>query len=176
MNSAWYALRVKDRFEQIVDSQLRRKGYETLLPTYLLTRMRSDGAKYVSLPLFPNYIFCQFDINQRQPVLLTPGVSSVVGAGRIPLPIDRTEVTSLRQLLKSGLNACPSPYLAKGQRVQVTRGPLKGLTGIVVGTNGRYRLAISVSVLMRSVSVELDLLSVRPLDPISIVQDKSVQA
>jgi len=139
-------------------------------------RMTSDGAKYPSPPLFPNYIFCQFDINQRQHVLLTPGVSSVVGAGRIPLPVDRTEVTSLRQLLKSGLNARPSPYLAKGQRVQVTRGLLKGLTGIVVGTNGRYRLTISVSVLMRSVSVELDLLSVTPLDPISIAEDKSVQA
>src|SRR5690242_6876821 len=140
MSSAWYALHVRSRFEKLADSQLKHKGYETILPTYVSTRLRSDRLKSLSLPLFPNYIFCRFDLDRRQPVLLTPGVQSVVGAGRIPLPVDRTEVASLRQLLKSGLNACPSPYLAKGQRVNVTSGPLKGLTGIVVGTNGRYRL------------------------------------
>jgi len=175
MSSAWYALHVKSRFEKVADSQLKRKGYETLLPTYLSTRLRSERLKPLPLLLFPNYIFCRFDIDQRQPVLLTPGVQSVVGAGRIPLPVDRTELSSLRQLLKSGLNACPSPYVAKGQRVHVTNGPLKGLTGIVGGTDGRYRLTISLSVLRRSVSVELDLLSVTPLSP-AILEDKSVQA
>jgi transcription antitermination factor NusG len=176
MSSAWYALRVKGRFEKFVDSQLKRKGYETLLPTYLSTRPRSDRLKSLPLPHFHNYIFCRFDIDQKQPVLLTPGVQFVVGAGRIPLPVGRTDVASLRQLLKSGLNACPSPYLAKGQRVHVTSGLLKGLTGIVVRRNGRYRLTISIGVLMRSVSVELDLLSVTHLGPASFVPDKSVQA
>jgi len=72
-------------------------------------------------------------------------------------------VASLRQLVNSGLNAYPSPYLAKGQFVHVARGPLKGLTGIVVRTDDRYRLTISVTLLMRSVSVELDLFAVTPL-------------
>jgi transcription antitermination factor NusG len=176
MSSAWYALHVRSRFEKLVDSQLKRQGYETIFPTYFSKRLQSDRLKPPSLPLFPNYIFCRFDINQRQPVLLTPGVQFVAGPGRMPLPVDRTEVASLRQLLKSGLNACPSPYLVKGQRVLVTSGPLKGLTGIVAGTKGRYRLTISVSLLRRSLSVELDLLSVTPLGPASIVEDKSLQA
>jgi transcription antitermination factor NusG len=174
MTSTWYALHVKGRFEKVVDTQLQRKGYETLLPTYVSTRIWSDRVKSLSLPLFPNYIFCQFDIDARQPVLLTPGVRSVVGAGKIPLPVDRAEVVSLRQLVNSGLNAYPSPYLSKGQRVYVTSGPLKGLTGIVICANGRYRLTISVSLLMRSVSVELDLLSVTPLAP-EVVPDKFLQ-
>jgi transcription antitermination factor NusG len=174
MTSAWYALHVKGRFEKVVDTQLQRKGYETLLPTYVSTRIWSDRVKSLSLPLFPNYIFCHFDIDARQPVVLTPGVKSVVGAGKIPLPVDRAEVASLRQLVNSGVNACPSPYLSKGQHVHVTSGPLKGLTGIVVCANGRYRLTISVSLLMRSVSVELDLLSVTPLAP-EAVPDKFLQ-
>src|SRR5215471_7205104 len=170
MNSAWYALHVKGRFEKVVDTQLQRKGYETLLPTYVATRIWSDRVKSLSLPLFPNYIFCHFDIDAREPVLLTPGVKSVVGAGKIPIAVDRAEVASLRQLIDSGLSAFPSPYLSKGKRVCVTSGLLKGVTGIVVYTNGRYRLTISVSVLMRSASVELDLLSVTPLAP--VVPDK----
>jgi transcription antitermination factor NusG len=174
MSLAWYALRIKGRFEKIVETQLQGKGYETLLPTYVSTRIWSDRVKSLSLPLFPNYIFGHFDIDARQPILLTPGVKSVVGAGRIPVPVDRTEVTSLRQLVNSGLNAYPSPYLAKGQRVYVTSGPLKGLIGIVVCTNGRYRLTISVSLLMRSVSVELDLLAVTPLAS-PTVPDKFLQ-
>jgi transcription antitermination factor NusG len=156
MSSAWYALHVKGRFEKVVDTQLQRKGYETFLPTYVSKRTWSDRVKFLSLPLFPNYLFCHFDIGARQPVLLIPGVKSVVGSGKIPIPVDRSEVASLRQLMNSGLDAFPSPYLSKGQRVYVTTGPLKGLTGIVVCVNGRYRLTISVSLLMRSVSVELD--------------------
>jgi len=118
--------------------------------------MWSDRLKSLSLPLFPNYVFCNFDIDARQPVLLTPGVRAVVGAGKSPLALDEAEVASLRQLSSSGLNAHPCAYLQEGERVHVDSGPLKGLTGIVIRANGRYRLTISVSLLKRSVNVEVD--------------------
>ena len=64
-----------------------------------------------------------------------------------------------------GLASLPSPYLASGDAVQVDNGPLEGLTGVVVREKGTDRLVISVSLLQRSVSVEIDRDHVRPLAP-----------
>jgi transcription antitermination factor NusG len=164
MNAAWYALHVKSRFEKSVKTQLQQKGYETLLPMYTSTRMWSDRMKSLSLPLFSNYVFCCFSLDSRLPIMLTPGVNSIVGAGRSPVAIDKLEMASLRQLVKSGLNTQPWPYLHDGQRVYVVSGPLKGLAGIVVRSNGGQWLILSITLLMRSLSVKIDSRCVKPLE------------
>ena len=46
-------------------------------------------------PLFPGYIFCQFDAQKRLPILVTPGVVGVVGRGRIPVPIEDSEIAAI---------------------------------------------------------------------------------
>jgi len=65
--------------------------------------------------------------------------------------------------MDSGAQAQPYPYLAAGEMVQIDCGPLQGLTGIIVRLKGSERLVVSVSLLMRSVAVEIDQNSVRPL-------------
>jgi len=47
--------------------------------------------------------------------------------------------------------------------VRVESGPLEGLVGIVLRIKGTDRLVVSVSILMRSVSVEINRTCVRPL-------------
>ncbi len=79
MSDHWYALNVRPRFEKYVRTHLEDKGYEVFLPTYTATRRWSDRVKSVSLPLFPSYIFCKFDVHARFPILVTPGVNFVVG-------------------------------------------------------------------------------------------------
>jgi transcription antitermination factor NusG len=164
MNNFWYALQVKPRFEKVVETQLQYKGYEVLLPVHTSTRKWSDRTKSISLPIFPSYVFCRFDINARLPILITPGVNSVVGAGKLPIAIDDTEIQSLCQLVKSGLRPEPSPYIREGEPVRIENGPLEGLTGIVVRTSGHDRLILSVTLLQRSVAVEVDSRWIKPLN------------
>lgn len=164
MSCFWYALHVKPRFEKVVETQLQYKGYETFLPVYTSTRKWSDRTKSISLPLFPSYVFCRFDINSRLPILITPGVSLIVGAGKTPIAIDDVEMQSLCQLVKSGLRPEPSPYIKEGETVRIENGPLEGLTGIVVRASGRDRLILSVTLLKRSVAVEVDSRSIKPLN------------
>jgi transcriptional antiterminator NusG len=162
MNDCWYALHVKPRFEKYVTSQLEGKGYETFLPTYISKRKWSDRVKSISLPLFPSYVFCRFDIHSRLPIVITPGVMAVLGAGKIPTPVDESELSAVQHIAESGLATHPYPYLAAGERVRVEAGPLEGLTGIVLREKGYDRLIVSVSLLMRSVSVEIDRNCVKP--------------
>ena len=164
MSHLWYALQVRPRFEKHVEMHLQEKGYEAFLPTYISTRRWSDRVKTLSLPLFPSYVFCRFDIHARLPVLITPGVHSVVGIGKTPIPVEETEIGAIRHLLEKGVTSQPWPYLKEGEMVQVEEGPLEGLTGIVVRAKGADRLVVSVTLLMRSVSVEIDRRCVRPID------------
>src|SRR5262245_36295428 len=166
MNQSWYALHVKPRFEKHVERHLFEKGYEVFLPAYESTRRWSDRVKSLSLPLFPSYLFCRFDINSRLPILITPGVNSVVGIAKTPVAVEEAEIAAIRHILDSGVPTEPWPYLRAGQEVRVEDGPLAGLTGIVIRDKGADRLVVSVTLLMRSVSVEIGRHSVKPVGPI----------
>lgn len=161
----WYAIRVRSKFEVVATASLAGKGYEPFLPLYQARRRWSDRVKEMELPLFPGYIFCRFDAGTRLPVLTTPGVVSVVGYGREPVVIDEAEVAAVRAIIASGLPAIPWPYLRTGNRVLIEHGPLAGVEGIVLAVKKELRLIVSVTMLQRSVGVEIDREWVRPLGP-----------
>jgi transcription antitermination factor NusG len=159
----WYALRVKSRFEKTVSRNLKAKGYEEFLPLALHRRRWSDRVKEISTALFPGYVFCRFDPVNRLPILQIPGVTAVAGPGKTFMPVDDRELDNVRALLKSGIHCQPWPFVTIGETVSVERGSLSGLEGIVTKVKNEFRLVISVSLLQRSVAVEIDRDDVRPV-------------
>jgi transcription antitermination factor NusG len=162
-NEAWYALKVRPRLEKQVSMNLSAKGYELFLPLYKRKTRWSDRIKVLEEPLFSGYLFCQFDVTKRLPILQTPGVRSVVGIGKCPEPIDVEEIEAIRRVVSAGLNYQPHPYLTVGDAVRVEHGALMGLVGLVTQVKNEFRLIISVNLLMRSVSVEIDRAWVEPV-------------
>jgi len=162
-SSRWYAIRVQSRFEAVVSEILRGKGYEEFLPLYHDRRRWSDRIKELDLPLFPGYLFGRFDFNRRLPILTIPGVVGIVTAGKNPIPVPDDEILAVRHVIVSGLPARPWPFLTAGCRVLIERGPLSGLEGIIINTDKKYRLVLSVALLQRSVAVEIDCHDARPI-------------
>ena len=154
--NSWYALRVKSRHENIVASHLQARGFESLLPLYKCRRRWSDRFKEMELPLFPGYVFCRFNPLNRLPILMVPGIVRVVGVGRTPLPIDETEMAAILTAVESGLPSRPSPFLQIGNKVRIEYGPLRGVEGILMGFRGHHRLVLSVTLLQRSVAIQVD--------------------
>ena len=163
INYPWYALRVKSRYENTVATHLQGRGYVSLLPLYKCRRRWSDRFKEIALPLFPGYVFCQFNPLNRLPILSIPGVVHVVGVGRTAVPIDENEIAAIQAAINSGLPSQPWPFLQVGQRVRIEYGPLCGLEGILLDFKGRQRLVISVTLLQRSIAVQVDGAWVRPM-------------
>lgn len=153
---AWYALKVKPKHEKVVARSLRAKGYAELLPLYDDRHKSGNGFRLTKLPLFPGYVFCRFDIRRRLPVLKVPGVSYIVGEGKLPTPIDAAEIESLQLVANSRATVNPCEYLAAGTPVRIENGPLAGVRGILQSYKNECRVVISVSLLLRSVAVELD--------------------
>lgn len=158
----WYAVRVKPKFEKAVAQSLVAKGFDSYLPLYKERRRWSDRVKVVELPLFSGYVFCNLDVRHRLPVLQTPGVLHFVCFDGEPAPVERAEIEALQRATGSGAALAPWPYLREGQRVVVARGPMKGLEGILLKVRDEFRLIISVTLLQRSVAVEIDREAVRP--------------
>lgn len=152
----WFALSVKSRYEKIVATFLENKGYDWFLPLYKARRLWSDRIKEIDTPLFPGYIFCRFDIYDRLPILVIPGVQHVVGGGKLPIPIESSEIEALQALSRTELAREPWPFLKVGDQVRIGYGSLAGAEGILLQIKGRHRLILSVTLLQRSVAVDID--------------------
>jgi transcription antitermination factor NusG len=153
----WFALQVRSRKEDWVATQLAGQGFNFFLPKYKTVRRWSDRAKELEQPLFPGYLFCRFDFQNRRPIVMTPGVIQIVGYGRTPTPVEEIEIHSIQLALTSSLPSHPWPYLEVGERVRINCGALRGLEGILVNFKGSHRVVLSVTLLQRSVAMEVDL-------------------
>jgi transcription antitermination factor NusG len=151
----WYALTTKPQHEKRAVKALEIKGFQTFLPLYKSRRQWSDRKKVLELPLFPGYVFCRLTPETRLGAITTPNVTSVVGTGNRPCPVPDEEIEAVRAMAASGLPLEAWRYLEVGQRVRIEGGPLDGLTGILALEKGAARVVVNVSILQRSVAVEI---------------------
>jgi transcription antitermination factor NusG len=159
----WFALQVRTRWESSTAVLLSGKGYQAFLPTFKARKRWNGKFREINAPLFPGYVFCQFDAQKRLPVLVTPGVLSVVGRGRVPLPVDDGEIAAIQTVVSSGFRAEPWPYLELGQKIRIESDALSGLEGILINFKGNQRIVVSVTLLRRSVALEIDRSCVKPV-------------
>ena len=160
----WFAVRVKSGTERVVAGIAHNKGFEEFVPLYKVRRRWSDRLKSAEIPLFPGYVFCRLHPQHRLPILTIPGAMHFVGIGKIPAPIDDAEIAAIQHAARSGLLVEPHPFLDIGQRVRIEDGPLTGLEGILIDFRKQHRIVLSVSLLRRSIAVEIDRDWVEPVN------------
>jgi transcriptional antiterminator NusG len=161
-SASWYALRTRSRHEKRVQEQLQARGIDPFLPLVERWRQWKDRRKLVGFPLFPGYCFARFPLSDRLAVLSTQGVVQIVGNQDGPIPVPESEIESVRRLVTSTLPFDPHPYLEEGMLVEVTRGSLKGLQGVLVRKGARARLVVRITLIHQAASVEMDAYDVAP--------------
>jgi transcription antitermination factor NusG len=164
LSERWFALRVRPRRERCVASAARHKGFEEFLPLYKCLRRWSDRLKVLELPLFPGYVFCRLNEEDRFALLTIPGVVHLVSNGGVPMPIDEKEISAIQAAIRSEIPLEPWHFPEVGERVRLSRGPLAGLDGFLVQTSDHQRIIVGLSVLKRSIAVEADRDWIEPFD------------
>ena len=159
----WFALRVKARHEKTVASALKSKGFPEFLPLYRAHHKWSDRIKGLDLPLFPGYVFSCFGPTERPAILATPGVASIVGFGKHPVPVAPEEIAALMAIVRSPQHREPWPFLSIGQMVRIVAGPLRGLEGRLAQVRDGWRVVINVDLLKRSVAVLVEREVIQPM-------------
>ena len=151
----WYALRTRSRHEKLVRDRLHGQGIEELLPTVKRLSQWKDRKKEVEVPLFSGYCFARLAWEDRLAVQKISGVVDIVGGGDRPEPIPDEEIDALKTLMSSTLRYDAHPYLREGTMVEVVRGPLQGVHGILVRKEKNHRLVISVHLIQQAAAVEI---------------------
>ena len=158
----WYVAHVASRHEKQVARQLEEQRINHFLPLYRSVRRWKDRRKELEMVLFPGYIFVQLDLREKLRVLKLPGVVRFVSFGGNPAPLAEGEINPLLQGIRAGVMAEPHPYLKVGRRVRVKHGAFKGAEGILVRRKDKFRVVLSIDLIMRSVSVEVDESDIEP--------------
>jgi hypothetical protein len=144
--SQWFALAVKPRSDKAVARTIETKGFPTFLSLYAVNRL---------------------------PIVITPGVTQILGSGKQPNPVDEAEIISFQKAIKARVKIEPFPFLQAGQKVRVFQGALTGIEWIVVSCKEYLRLIVSITLLQRSVLLEIDRVQVETLSAPGVCWPKS---
>lgn len=159
----WYAVSVRPRHEKVVARHLEYQGLNCFLPVYRSVHRWKDRRKKLDMALFPGYLFVNVTPRDRLGVLRVPGVLRFVTFQGQPAAVPDSEIRALESSMSAGLRPQPHPYLHQGRRVRVKRGPLAHVEGIMIRRKERFRLVLSIDLIMRSVMLEVDEADVEPL-------------
>jgi transcription antitermination factor NusG len=83
-------------------------------------------------------------------------VVQILGVGNMPIALSDVEINSLQTAIRAQVQLQPFSFVQAGQRVRINRGVLAGVEGIVISFKQCLRLVLSITVLQRSVLLEID--------------------
>jgi transcription antitermination factor NusG len=158
----WYAVYTCAKHEKRVAAELQARDVEHFLPLYSSMRRWKDRRVQLELPLFPGYVFVRLELRDRLRVLQIPSVSRLVGFNGQAAALPDEEMEILRSRLCQILRAKPHPFLTVGRHVRITGGPFAGLEGVLRRKRNSLRVVVSLSLIQRSMVVDVDLADVAP--------------
>lgn len=153
----WYAIYTIVRHEKSVNLALAKKDIAAFCPLRKILSSWKDRKKEVDIPLFPGYLFINSSLEKKLDILNTRGVIRILGTNGSPTPVPTEQIEIIKNIIENNLNYDPCHYLSEGKEVVVVKGPLEGTIGKIVERRGECRLIVSVDLIQRSVSIEVDI-------------------
>jgi transcription termination/antitermination protein NusG len=159
---AWFAVYTASRHEKLVHAQFIAKRIQSFLPLYRAVRRWKNGVRReVEHPLLPGYVFARLGVGEQLPVLQTLGVVHIVGNGTSPLPLDDHEMHALR-IGAERASLVPRSFPGAGDTVRITRGPFRGVKGVVDRTGDDLMFVVSIRLIQRSFAVRVQSADIEP--------------
>lgn len=155
LHSRWLAAFTLCHHESRVVNQLQLRNVEHFLPTYEKISQWRDRRVTLKQPLFPGYVFVRVSGLQKNDVLGSPGVVSLVGPPGRPVEIKPEEIWML-QTAVNNFTVKPTGYIKVGDRVRIHAGVFGGFSGVVCREANKCRVVISIDAIQRSFLVEVD--------------------
>ena len=164
---SWHVLWTHSNYERAVYEELSAKGYELFFARMDQWVADSKGKHLVRVPMFRSYLFIRHAIGKYDYIDIcnTKGLVRILGDRWDKLAsIPDQEINDIRTLCSSDTPITSHSYLNQGDRVRMTRGSLKNTQGILVKNDQHTGLlVVSVSLLNRSVAVEVNCTDVVPI-------------
>ena len=173
---AWYAIHTYSGYENKVKSHLeariasmdmRNKIFRVIVPMEEEVEIKQGQRRTVQRKVFPGYVLVEMIMSDEAWYVVrnTPGVTSFVGSGTRPVPLQEHEIKSiLKQVTKETEKPKAKISFSKGQSVRVIDGPFTEFIGTVSDINmDRNKVTVLVSFFGRETPVVLDFLQVEKI-------------
>ncbi|MDA7963538.1 transcription termination/antitermination NusG family protein [Ruegeria sp.] len=159
----WFAVQLRPNMRLIAERNLTRQGFTSFAPARLETFRRRGRLKTEARPLFPGYLFVQFDPQTArwQAINATRGVSRLITDGRLnPTPMPADFMSGLLDRCDpNGLLQTPD-HLNPGDHVRILSGPFAGLVSRIEHLDQQERLHLLLQIMGRQVQTILPTKSV----------------
>ena len=158
--------KVKKNLEKRIESMdMHDKILQVLVPMEDEIEIKDGKRRHVQKRIFPGYILVKMVMTDESWYVVrnTPGVTSFVGSGNKPVPLQEHEIRNI-----IGVRSEPAPKVSVeyqvNENVRVVDGPFTDFHGKVVEIDSaKGKLKVLVNMFGRETPVELDLLQVERL-------------
>jgi transcriptional antiterminator RfaH len=154
----WYILYTRHHHERAVHERLMDRGFQAYLPLTMGWRKSNRSLRKVATLLFPRHVFvrCYLEIYAHLELISIPGVMRILEdtQGRLRI-VPEDEIRLLGKLCNSDISLEPTEYQLQGQLMEVVRGRLRGIAG-VIRDEPKTSLLVPIHTLQASVAVEID--------------------
>lgn len=161
-----YENKVKQNLEhRIASMEMHNQIFRVIVPTEEEIEIKNGQRRTVNKKIYPGYVLVQMRMTDDSWYVVrnTPGVTSFVGHGNKPTPLEDDEV---KAILKQMEEVAPRVRVSyqKGQAVKIIDGPFTDFEGVVDAIDQeKGRVRVLVSFFGREAPVELDFLQVTRL-------------
>jgi transcriptional antiterminator RfaH len=144
----WYVIQTKPKKEEEAKSYLSTKGVEVFNPLMETFLLRNGRMNRELKPLFPNYMFGKFDLDQNYPLVRwAKGVKKVLGFGEYPTPIPEEVVEIIKERTDTQGIVRLKCHFQANDLIRIKTGPLKDLLGIFerwISDSERVRILLNM--------------------------------
>jgi len=152
----WYVVKTYPRKENVVYSNLLRKGFNVFLPIITTTFIRSGKVVSCKRPLISNYVFVNANQSQLSQLNFVVGTQSLLSNNDKPVIVTEKEVEQMERLCVYS----PSPQVVgtyrKGQKLRITGGVLNGIEGEVISMGKRSKIVIGCGLPGYNFEIDID--------------------
>lgn len=157
MSVSWFVVQTHPNGEDKAVRNLVNQGFDVYLPKYAKERRHARKVEMVLRPLFPRYLFVNFDPNtdQWRPINGTIGVSRLMTQGERPLPLAIGVVEEIKDRENNnGIVTLAPQRFSVGQQLRLCRGALLDHVGAFQEMADGNRVVLLLNLLGRDVRIK----------------------
>ena len=153
----WIVVKTNSRAEKKVHDRIVAQGLESYLPMQTTVKQWSDRKRKIKTPLIPSTLFVKVSLLNWADLYQIQGVSNILKHLGKPAIVKDYELENLRLFL-NGIEEKPllnSQKFQKGDNVDVTSGPFKGIKATIIKSRNGIKTIINLESLNASFELEI---------------------
>lgn len=150
----WYVVRTKPRREKRLADYAKEKGITYYLPQIETSHSYKYRKVSFTKPMFSGYVFVQIEPQNKQLLTITGFTAGFVQVRHEKELIDELRYIYEGRKRKAGFEN--AMWLSHGLEVEIIKGPLKGMQGVVESHEKINEVRLQVNILRQAVMVKVN--------------------